>query len=400
MILSGIKVLDFTQYLAGPSVTRLMAEMGADIIKIEQAPGGDPGRMLPHIRDGRSGFFVQQNRGKKSLCLDLKQEAARQIVRELVPEVDVIVENFGPGVMDKRGFDYASFAALNPQIIMASISAFGRQSTLSHKTGYDWIAQAFSGLMEMTGPREGTPHPVGIGICDSNAGVHGFAAIGYALFHRLRTGQGQYLDLSMVDAVYHMHEYNVHGRSVVGDSFVPKRMGAHHELIAPFGVFKGPSGYFVIAVLQLQWSGLCRAIGRTDLEHDPRFVTGALRAQHQDLLLEVIEAWAAEFKHNDDVLAVLDAERVPASAVLNPLDTLEHEYFIDRGMVRTVSDPLLGTITIPGFPFKFSAQPDLPEFEAPLLGEHNAQVLRDWLRYDDARIAALERDKVLHAERR
>ena len=395
MILDGIRVLDFTQYLAGPTATRLMAEMGAEIIKIEQAPGGDPGRLLPVIRDGRSGFFVQQNRGKQSLCLDLNSATARAIVRELVTKVDIVIENFGPGVMEKRGFDYPTLKALNARLIMASVSAFGRHSTLSHKTGYDWIAQAFSGLMHMVGPRDASPHPVGIGVCDTNAGVHGFAALGYALYHRAQTGEGQYLDLSMVDAMYHMHEYNVHGRSVAGESFDPKRMGAHHEMIAPFGVFKGPSGYFVIAVLQLQWAGMCRALARPELEKDPRFVDGGSRARHQDVLIEIIERWAATFAHNDAVLAALEAERVPAGPVLTPIETLEHEYFLDRGMVRTVTDPILGELQIPGFPFKFSAQPELPVFEAPLLGQHNAAVLSRVLGYDDERIAALEHAQVI-----
>ena len=343
---------------------------------------------------------MQQNRGKQSLCLDLKTDAARAIIYELVPKVDIVIENFGPGVMEKRGLDYPSLKALNPRLIMASVSAFGRKSTLSHKTGYDWIAQAFTGLMHMTGPRDGSPHPVGIGVCDSNAGVHGFAALGYALFHRAQTGAGQYIDLSMVDAMYHMHEYNVHGRSVAGASFDPQRMGAHHEMIAPFGVFKGPSGYFVIAVLQLQWAGMCAALGRPELEKDPRFIDGTSRAKHQDLVIDMIETWAAGFPSNDEVLAVLEANRVPAAPVLTPLETLDHEYYLDRGMVRTVSDPILGEIQIPGFPFKFSAQPELPEFEAPLLGEHNAAVLHRVLGYDAERIAALEHENIIVSARR
>lgn len=397
MILDGIRVLDFTQYLAGPSATRLMAEMGAEVIKIETAPGGDPGRALPVLRDGRSGFFVQQNRGKKSVCLDLKSTAGQDVVKKLVAQVDVVVENFGPGVMEKRGFTYAAFAAINPALIMASVSAFGRESPLSHKTGYDWIAQAFSGLMDMTGPRDGTPHPVGIGICDSNAGVHAFAAIGYALFHRLRSGRGQYLDLSMVDAIYHMHEYNVHGRSVAGADFTPQRMGAHHDMIAPFGVFKGPSGYFVIGVLQLQWGALCQAMRRPDLEHDPRYVDGATRARHQGELIELIEAWAHTFADNDAVLAVLEQHRVPAAPVLTPLETLDHEYYRERGMVREVSDPVLGQVEVPGFPFKFSEQPDVLEAEAPLLGQHNAEVLQGVLGLDDAAVAALIAEGVLRS---
>ncbi|MGE3773259.1 MAG: CaiB/BaiF CoA transferase family protein, partial [Gammaproteobacteria bacterium] len=193
-ILDGIRVLDFTQYLAGPTVTRLMAEMGAEIIKIETAPGGDPSRLLPAIRDGRSGYFVQQNRGKQSLCLDLRRPEAQEIVRALVGKVDVVVENFGPGVMEKRGLAYKDLAPLNPRLVMASISAYGRESPLSHKTGYDWVAQAFAGIMHMTGPADGPPMPAGGGIADVSSGVHAFSASGYALFHRERTGQGQRRD--------------------------------------------------------------------------------------------------------------------------------------------------------------------------------------------------------------
>ncbi len=387
MMLDGIRVLDFTQYLAGPSATRLMAEMGAEIIKIEPAPGGDPGRLLPVLRDGRSGFFVQQNRGKKSVCLDLRSAEAQDLVRGLVSEVDVVIENFGPGVMEKRGFTWDAFRALNPRLVMASVSAFGRVSPLAHKTGYDWIAQAFSGVMDMTGPVDGTPHPVGIGIADSNAGMHAFAAIGYALLHRFRTGEGQYLDLSMVDALYHMHEYNVHGRSVAGDAFRPARMGSHHELIAPFGVFRAPQGYVVIAVLQLQWKSMCAALGRPDLEHDPRFVDAGTRARHRAELIALIESWTLGFADTDALLAELERHRVPAAPVLNPLETLDHPYFRERGMVREVDDAILGRVEIPGFPFKFSAQPKQPDLAAPLLGEHNAEVLGGLLGLDAATLA-------------
>lgn len=379
MILDGIRVLDFTQYLAGPSATRLMAEMGAEVIKIEQAPNGDPGRSLPLLRDGRSGFFVQQNRGKKSLCLDLKSSQAHDIVMQLAGQVDVIIENYGPGVMAKRGFTYDAFKAVNPKVIMASVSAFGRNSPLSHKTGYDWIAQAFSGLMYMTGPVNDVPHPVGIGVADSNAGVHAFAAIGYALFHQLRRGEGQYIDLSMVDALYHMHEYNVHGRSVVGDSFEPKPMGAHHEMIAPFGVFKGPQGFLVIAVLQLQWPGLCDAMGRPDLVNAADYIDGATRAKNQLALKAIIEQWLAGFDSNEAALNTLEQHRVPATPVLTPIETLDHEYYQARGMVREVSDPILGAVQVPGFPFKFSAQPEVAESTAPVLGQHNEEVLCELL---------------------
>ncbi|MBI3801951.1 MAG: CoA transferase [Deltaproteobacteria bacterium] len=162
LMLSGCRVLDFTQYLAGPTVTRLIAELGAHIIKVEQAPMGDPARLLPFIKNGRSAYFVQQNRGKKSLCLDFNQPEALDLLRSVVKTVDVVVENYGPCVMEKRALDYASLKKINPRLIMVSVSAFGRNSPLSHRVGYDLIAQAFSGIMHMTGESQGPPQFVGL----------------------------------------------------------------------------------------------------------------------------------------------------------------------------------------------------------------------------------------------
>lgn len=394
-ILEGIRVLDFTQYLAGPTVTRLMAEMGAEIIKVETAPGGDPSRLLPVIRDGRSGYFVQQNRGKQSLCLDLRRPEALEIVRALVGQVDVVVENFGPGVMEKRGLAYKDLSLLNPRLVMASISAYGRESPLSHKTGYDWVAQAFAGIMHMTGPADGPPMPAGLAVADVFSGVHAFSAIGYALFHRERTGQGQWLDIAMIDCMFHAHELPLQAYSVTDGQYTAMRAGNSHPLVAPFGVFKGPTGYLVILALQLQWKGLCEAIGRPDLEHDPRFLDGMLRAKNQRELNPIIEDWLTSFRDNDEVLAHLERHRVPSAPVLSPTDAINHPYFKARGTVRRIEDRLLGPMHIPGFPLRFSAQPELPDLVAPLLGEHNTQVLSSMLGYDDARIAALTADGVL-----
>ena len=394
MLLDGVRVLDFTQYVAGSGVTRLMAELGAEIIKIEIAPVGDPARLIPFIRDGRSGYFVQQNRGKQSLCVDFKHPETLDLIRELVPHCDVVVENFGPGVLEKRGLDYPHLRELNPKVIMLSVSAYGRESPLSHKTGYDWIIQAFAGFMHMTGPKDGPPHHIGLALLDVNASVHGFAAVGYALYHRLRTGEGQYLDLSMVDTAFHMHDLNVHGPSVNPD-FKPHRMGTHHDLIFPFGVFKGPTGYLCVAALQLQWKNVCECIGRPDLINDERYDDGLKRAQRRDDLIPIIESWMATFKTNAEVLATLDEFRVPATAVLSPAEAKTHPYFIERGTIRTVPDRILGEIDIPGFPFRFSAQPTLPAIEAPLLGEHNAAILKRVLNYESAQIEQLVSSGVL-----
>ena len=397
LMLSGCRVLDFTQYLAGPTVTRLMAEMGAHIIKVEQAPMGDPSRVLPFIKDGRSAYFVQQNRGKKSLCLDFNNPQGVELLHALVKTVDVVVENFGPGVMEKRGLDYASLTQINPKVIMVSISAFGRQSPLSHKVGYDLIAQAFSGIMHMTGTPDGPPQFVGLGIADVSSGVHAFAALGYALYYREKTGVGQYIDMAMVDTLYHMHEVNVQVHTLSGGAYVPKRAGSHHPLVCPVGTFKGPQGWIVILVLDRQWESMCRAMSKPELLTDPRFATGADRGKNQKELIAMIETWLQSFPSDEAALQVLDEHRVPCAPVMSIVDTLAHPYFKARDMVRTVSDPILGELTIPGFPFKYSAFPELPDIQAPLLGEHNAEVLRDQLGYTAERVAELQEKGIVFA---
>jgi crotonobetainyl-CoA:carnitine CoA-transferase CaiB-like acyl-CoA transferase len=396
-MLRGIRVVDFTQYLAGPTVTRLMAEMGADVVKVEQAPGGDPSRLLPLRVGERSIYYIQQNRGKKSLCVDFAKPEATALLADLAASADVVVENYGPGVLEKRGLDYASLSKRNPRLIMASISAFGRSGPLSHKVGFDLIAQAFSGLMSMTGEPDGPPTWVGLAIADVQSGVHAFAALGYALFHRERTGRGQHIDVSMVDALYHCHEGNVQAYANSGGVVEPMRHGARHRMIGPMGAYKAAQGWIVILVLDRQWESFCRALGQPELATDPRFATGILRGESQNgpELTAIIETWLAKQGSDEAALAALEQHRIAAAPVLSVKETVEHPYFAARQMVRRVPDPVLGEVTIPGFPFKFGALPELPDLRAPLLGEHNAEVLRERLGMDDTRIAALERGGVL-----
>jgi CoA:oxalate CoA-transferase len=387
-ILDGIRVVDMTQYLAGPTVTRLMAEMGADIVKIEQAPYGDPSRHYAVVRDGRSGYFVQQNRGKKSLCIDFDAPEGRAVLDELLARADVFVENYGPGVLEKRGLDKDTLLAKHPRLIMASISGYGRTGPLSDRVAFDMIAQAQSGIMHVTGDPDGPPMPVGTSIGDVGAGVHAAAAIGYALFHRERTGEGQHLDISMVDSLFHMHEIGVQGPALTGMRWTPKRSGHRSGLNAPLGAFRGPQGWIVIQVMDRQWPGFCRAMGRPDLQTDERFADIRGRQKHRDELNAMIEQWAVSFATDDDLIAALDAERVPCAKVLAPTDAIGHPHFEERDMIRHVSDPILGEVVIPGTPLRFSAQPEPLDLTAPLLGEHNEQILAE-LGYDTAAVEAL-----------
>jgi CoA:oxalate CoA-transferase len=374
-ILDGIRVVDMTQYLAGPTVTRLMAELGADIVKVEHPPHGDPSRRFGVIRDGRSGYFVQQNRGKRSVCVDMDDADGREVIGRLIERADVFVENYGPGVLDKRGLDWASVRDVNPRLVMASISGFGRTGPYSDRPAFDLIAQAYSGIMHVTGPADGPPMPIGTSLGDVTAGVHAVAAIGLALFHRERTGRGQHVDIAMVDALFHAHEMGVQGPSLTGMKWRPKRSGHRSKMTAPLGAYRGPQGWIAIHVMEAQWPRFCVAIGQPELERDERFIDLRARQLHTDDLAEIIETWAASFGTDAEVLAVLEAERVPCAPVLEPADAIGHPYFEARRAVRTVTDPILGELSIPGNPLRFSEQPDDLELVAPRLGEHNADVL-------------------------
>ncbi|MBI2963046.1 MAG: CoA transferase [Deltaproteobacteria bacterium] len=396
-MLSGIRVLDFTQYLAGPTVTRFMVELGAEVIKVEQAPGGDPSRMLPFVRDGRSAYFVQQNRGKQSLCVDLSNAEAAELLRALAAKVDVVVENYGPGVLEKRGLAYADLSKQKPALIMASISAFGRTGPLAGKVGFDLMAQAFSGLSHMTGDPQGPPQFVHMGIADVSSGVHAFGAIAAALFHRQRTGRGQWIDVAMVDALYHCHELNVQAYANSGGAYVPLRGGSQHPATGPYGIYRGPQGWIALLVLDRQWPAMAEALGQPGLVSDPRFETGPLRGRNRAELTRIVESWMQTFPDDAAVLAALERHRVPAAPVLSVAETVGHPHFEARQMIRRVPDRILGEVTIPGFPLKFSEFPQLPELHAPLLGEHNAAVLRELLAFDETRIADLAARGVLHA---
>ena len=395
LMLEGVRVVDLTQYLAGPTTTRLMAELGADIVKVEQAPGGDPGRTLPVMKDGRSIYFIQQNRGKKSFCVDFSKEESAEVIRDLVRHADVVVENMGPGVLEKRGLDYQALKEVNPGLVMVSISAFGRNSPLSNRVGYDLIAQAFSGMMHMTGDPDGPPQFVGFGIADVNAGVHALTALGLALFHKERTGVGQWIDLSMIDAIYHQMEMAVHGPPATDFRMNPTRGGHQSALTTPCGAFKSPGGYIVVLALDRQWENVVNALGMPELLEDERFETLRSRGKNRDVLIPIIEEWMAEVGSDEEILEILEKHRVPAAPVLSPAQTHEHEYFAAREMIRTVHDPYAGDVVIPGYPFKFSEYPELPELVAPTLGEHNRSTL-EGIGYSAERIAELEANGVLH----
>jgi crotonobetainyl-CoA:carnitine CoA-transferase CaiB-like acyl-CoA transferase len=403
-VLEGITVVDLSQYLAGPTCTRMLVELGADVIKVEPPPYGDPSRSFAPRANNRSGFFVQQNRGKRSVCVDLSTAEGVAIVRRLAARADVLVENFSPGVMSRKGLDYDTLAADNPRLVMASISGFGQTGPLASKPAFDFVAQAYSGLMHMTGEENGPPLFVGTAIADVNAGVHAFAAIGHALFRRERTGLGAYLDIAMVDSLVHMQETAVYAPSI-DPEYRPVRQGRYYQASQPGGVYRGPGGWIVIFSTQRQLDSLWEAMGRLDLSTDPRFVNNDARVRHRDELTRLIEEWMAGFPSDADVIAALEEHRVPCSRVNDPALLVDDEHLRARDAIRIVPDPRLGSVVTPGFPIHFAGTTaprrlGTDEVIAPNLGQHNHEVLSGLLGIDEAAIADLEQRGILASKDR
>ena len=397
-VLDGFTILDFTQVLAGPTVTRLMAEMGAEILKVELSPTGDISRALPALRDGRSAYFIQQNRGKKSLCVDAKNPEALAILKQLIEKVDVVVENFAPGVIGRLGLDYETVKQINPRVVMCSISAFGQTGPLSKLPGYDYIAQAYSGITSMIGEPDGPPYFPLPGIGDVSTGVHATAAINAALLYRERTGKGQHLDIALLDAYFHCHELNVQLYSSSYGAIKPTRSGTQHFALCPAGLFKGHDTYIFVLALDHQWPAVCQAIGRPELAKDPHYADNAARVERIPEVVKIIEDWIASMPSDDAALRALEAVRVPVAPVLSVEQAINHPHLQQRGTVRTVTDRAFGEFQIPGMPLRFSEFPDSLPLEAPFLGEHNEEILTGYLGYTLEQVQALEHDGVLKRE--
>jgi CoA:oxalate CoA-transferase len=401
-MLSGYRVLDITQFVAGPTCTRLLAEAGADVIKVELAPFGDRSRFQglkprsPEHKDtSQSTYFFQQNHSKRSLALDFKHPKSREILRKLAAKCDVLVENFTPGVMKRAGLGYDELKKINPKLIMCSISFAGQTGPLSDKPGYDYIAQALAGITGVIGEPDGKPAQVPVAVGDASTGVAAGMAVGFALVHRERTGEGQFIEASLLDTYFHMHEANVPKVAIRGDSFVPKREGSLHPNGGPVGVFDcGRNEYLVICALAHQWPQMIRALGRPELEKDPRFASARARSDNNREVAEIIEQWLKSFPSRQAAIEALEMERIPCAPVLTLNEAMAQPHLIERGTVREVTDPQIGKFAIPGNPVRFSEWQELRELKADLLGEHNDEILRD-LGLSQQEISDLYSEKVL-----
>jgi CoA:oxalate CoA-transferase len=401
-MLTGYRVLDIAQFVAGPTCTRLLAEAGAEVIKIELAPHGDRSRFqglkprAPEYRNtSQSTYFFQQNHSKRSLALDFKHPKSRALLKKLAAKCDVLVENFTPGVMARAGLGYEDLKKINPKLVMCSISFAGQTGPLSDKPGYDYIAQALAGITGVIGDPEGRPAMVPIAIGDASTGVAAAMAVGFALLHRERTGEGQHIEATLVDTYFHMHEANVPKVAIRGESFVPEREGSLHPNGGPLGVFDcGRNEFLVICVLAHQWPQVVRALGRPELEKDPRFASARARSDNNKEVADIVEQWLKNFPSREAAIAALEKERIPCAPVLTLNDAMAQPHLVERGTVRQVTDAQIGPFAIPGSPVRFSAWTHQTELKADLLGEHNAEILQE-LGLSSEDIAELYAEKVI-----
>lgn len=369
--LTGVTVLDFTRVLAGPYATALLADLGADVIKVE-GPEGDEYRHVGPFREGESALFQAVNRGKRSIALDLKNPDDLSVAQSLADRADVVVENFRPGVMDRLGLGAAALQARNPGLVYVSVSGFGQSGPNASRPAYDIIVQAMSGLMAQSGEPDGSPTMVGEAMADVAGGL--FAAWGtmVALFERERTGVGRVVDLSLFDALVSMMP-TVGARVLVCDAD-PVRTGNRHALSAPFGLYPTKDGHFAVAVLNDRlFRGFCAVIDRPDLAGDSRFATDASRRAHEPALADAIAGWAGE-RSTDEVVAALSAAGIPASGMASAREAWLSDQARDRGLFSPVTHPVLGALTVPEQPVHFAGSPRGGRAAAPTLNEHGAAI--------------------------
>jgi crotonobetainyl-CoA:carnitine CoA-transferase CaiB-like acyl-CoA transferase len=395
--MDGYRILDLSQYLAGPAATNLMVQMGAEVIKVEGGPYGDPVRTFPFSnKERRSAYFIQQNRGKKSICLDLKSPEGIEIVKELIKDCDVLIQNFAPGVIERMGLGWDVVKDLNPNIIMCAISAFGQEGPLAAHPGFDYIAQAYAAVTDMIGEADKAPSMTMLAFGDVGTGVHALTAIGYALLEReLQNNGGQYLDISLLDTYFHHHEVNIQAYSASKGKMLPHRNGPHHPAVAPTGIFKSKNAHLVILALLHQWPVLCKAMEREDMIDDPRFKENEDRVKNIEEMTAEIEKWLQSQVSDAAALAKLEKARIPVAPLLTVPQAMEHPHMIEREVIRTIEDPILGEFQIPGMPLRFSKYKVPKDIVAPTLGQHNEEILTTFLKYDAKKIAELKEKKVL-----
>jgi crotonobetainyl-CoA:carnitine CoA-transferase CaiB-like acyl-CoA transferase len=396
-ILSGIRVVEMGQYLAAPSAAKMMAGLGADVIKLEMAPRGDLNRVYTLIK-GQSVSHMVQNHGKRSVCIDVKRPEGGLVAAELISRCDVFVENFSPGVLPKYGLTWEALKARNPRLIMCSISGFGQDGPDAHKPANDIIALAMAGTLHLIGYPDRPPSIPAVNVADMTAGSHALAAVCGALFRRERTGLGQYIDISMVACMASWNDGGYLFYQASEGRIVPIRMGSDFPAVSPMGIFKARDGYVAITVLYDQWELFTRLIGRPELGSDPRYDTLPKRIEHRAEVNDVVENWLQSFATRDEPLAILERNHILSAPVYDVPQAMTSAAVKGRGLLQEFTSPVVGAVNVTRAPFRFSdAKVEIPR-PAPGLGEHNREVLGELLGYSEAKIASLLEDGLLVGE--
>ena len=396
--LEDVRVLDLTWVLAGPFASMLLCDLGADVIKVERPPWGDISRTTGPYQNGWSGYFFSINRGKRSLGLDLRKPEGRELFLRLVERVDVVMENFTPGTMEKLGLSYEVLTARNPRLIYAATSGFGQTGPYRNRPALDIIVQAMGGAMSITGEPGGRPVRPGVSYGDIAAGLFTVIGILAALHERERTGQGQMVDISMLDCQVTAMENAIMRYFVTGE--VPGPLGTRHPSATPFQAFPTADGYIVVALgfgEENQWNLLCAILGLPELIDDERFDTGPKRTANHALLEPILEE-AFRKRTTREWLAELEAVGIPCGPINRVPDVVEDPQVRHRNMIVPVTHPVAGTIPIANSPFKLSRSEAGIKGPPPDFGQHTRDVLRELLAMSDEEIDQLVAAEVVYTE--
>ena len=392
--LQDIQVLVLTRALAGPFCTLMLGDYGADVIKIEIPETGDDTRHWgpPFIGD-ESAYFLSINRNKRSLTLNFKEQEAIKIFLKLVEKADVVVENFTPGVMKRFGLDYEAVKAINPSIIYCSISGFGQDGPYQNRPAYDQIMQGVSGLMSITGEPDGEPQKVGIAVSDSGAGMWAAFAVMTALHHRSNSGDGQHIDISMLDAQVAWMTYQA--AYFFANEEPPKRLGAAHPTLVPYQAFMSQDGKYVNVAVGSErlWERFCEGVNRMDLKDDPNFAQNGDRVRNRSTLVPLLQEYFLT-QPADYWVNALQSVNVPAGPINDLADVFSDPQILHREMLVEIPHPTLKSIKQTGLPLKFSVTPGAFDKHPPLLGEHNEEILNS-LGYSAQDIAGLTNNAVI-----
>jgi crotonobetainyl-CoA:carnitine CoA-transferase CaiB-like acyl-CoA transferase len=385
--LRGAKILDASQIMAGPYCTMVLADLGAEVTKIEKIQGGDDSRQMGPFVNGESTCFYQINRNKKSIALDLKSEEGKEVFYELIKEADVFVENFRPGVTKSLGIDFERVKELNGGIIYCSISGYGQTGPYSHKGGFDLVAQGLTGLMSMTGEPGGRPLKSGIAVYDIGAGITAVYTILAAYIHKLKTGKGQMVDISLAETG--LPWFTWEAAAYFSNQTIPQPTGHRHRVSAPYQAIKAKDSYMMIGCAnQRTWEKLCHhVLGKPEWVTDERYLTNSLRHEHVEELEHEIEEITMQ-KDSSYWIEKCEQAGVPAGPINNFGEALNNEHYLARDMIKELEHPVIGKMKVIGSPTKFSETEVEIHTPAPLLGQHSETVLQK-LGYSSEKIQRL-----------